>query len=94
MRQRIWLSLVLLVTTILALACGSPADQGQQQAEQGQQLVETRCAECHTLDRVTAASKSQQEWADTVDRMIERGASLDEQERESVIDYLAENHGP
>ena len=87
MQQRIGLSLVLLLTTILALACGSPA-------EQGQQLVETRCAECHTLDRVTSASKSQQEWADTVDRMIERGASVDDQERESVVGYLAENYGP
>ena len=94
MQQRIVLTLVLLMTTILALACGSPAGEGQQQSEQGQQLVETRCAECHTLDRITSASKSQQEWADTVDRMIERGASLADQERESVIGYLAGNYGP
>ena len=84
----------LLLVMGLLLACGGPAQEGQQPAQEGQALVEERCSECHTLDRVTSASKTQDEWSQTVDSMITRGATLDEQERGIVIGYLAETYGP
>jgi len=59
----------------------------------GQALLEGRCAECHTLDRVTSSEKNREEWVQTVDRMIDRGAELNASEREILIDYLVENYG-
>jgi hypothetical protein len=56
--------------------------------------MEERCATCHGLDRVTRASKSREQWEQTVDRMIERGAELNAEERSVLIDYLTETYGP
>ncbi|UCE26597.1 MAG: hypothetical protein JSW52_09635 [Candidatus Coatesbacteria bacterium] len=52
-------------------------------------LVEERCAFCHDVDLVYKASMSEAGWGDTIDRMIARGASLNEEERDAVIEYLA-----
>jgi hypothetical protein len=39
------------------------------------------------------ARKTRQEWSDTVQRMIERGTSLSEQESRQVIDSLSSAYG-
>jgi cytochrome c5 len=56
----------------------------------GEQLVKLRCNECHNLQRIQAAEKSRQAWESTVDRMIKRGAKLNEEEQEAVLDYLSQ----
>jgi cytochrome c5 len=61
---------------------------------EGQVLLEERCTVCHSLARVESAQKTREEWASTVDRMIDRGAQLSDGERTVVIDYLAETYGP
>ncbi len=77
--------LLLIVLAALALtSCGGPSD--------GAALLDSRCAKCHDLDRVTDASKSRDEWQVTVDRMITRGAVLDDTERKTLIDYLTETY--
>lgn len=60
----------------------------------GQDLVESECTRCHTLAPIEAETRSRAEWEDVVYEMIERGADLNEQEVETVVDYLAENYGP
>ena len=47
---------------------------------------------CHPLTRVTEASRSQEGWQQTVDRMVAQGAKLNEQEQQAVIAYLAETY--
>lgn len=54
-----------------------------------QVLLEERCALCHSLDRVYSQEKDEAGWRDTVERMIARGAQLDEEEKEQLINYLA-----
>lgn len=60
----------------------------------GEALVQERCTTCHTAERIDNASKTAEEWAVTVDRMISYGAQLNDAERQAVIDYLAATHGP
>ena len=53
-------------------------------------LVEERCTQCHDLQTVTGAAKSRDGWQSTVERMIGKGAQLNDAEKAVVIDYLAE----
>jgi mono/diheme cytochrome c family protein len=56
----------------------------------GAALVQDRCTQCHDLARVEGESASAEEWTAIVDNMVARGAQLDDQERQAVIDYLSE----
>jgi hypothetical protein len=58
-----------------------------------QTLLEERCVDCHTLDRVTNSAKSQVGWDQTVTRMVKRGAQLNDEEQAALIDYLTETYG-
>jgi hypothetical protein len=86
-------SLVVLLSTLLT-ACGDgnqQQDEGQGAPEtlDGKTLVEERCTECHGLDRTTGASQTEEEWRTTVERMVSKGADLDAEEQEVVIEYLS-----
>jgi glucose/arabinose dehydrogenase len=59
----------------------------------GQVLLQERCTVCHGLERITGAGKSREEWETTVDRMIDKGAELDAEERDVLVDYLTETYG-
>jgi cytochrome c5 len=60
----------------------------------GQTLLEERCTQCHDLERTTQQQKDRAGWTATVERMINQGAQLDEEEKAILIDYLVENYGP
>ncbi len=60
----------------------------------GAALLQERCSVCHSLDRVRGARKGREAWEQTVDRMIRRGAQLNEEERAVLIAYLAREYGP
>jgi cytochrome c-type biogenesis protein CcmH/NrfF len=81
-----WVLLVVVsvVALIVTAGCSQPS---------AQELVEERCAVCHALSVVETAQKTPQKWEETVNRMIEKGARLDDQEAEEVIDYLSEAYG-
>ena len=82
-----WSRLVFFVLLLAALlvvlaACGGGEPSGKA-------LVQERCLGCHDSDPITGASYSPIQWEYVVDRMITRGAQLDETERDIVIEYLA-----
>lgn len=89
--------------TILALgACALAALSGCSGGAQGTSvpaptdspgaaLVDQRCTMCHNLDRVYAADYDAAKWAATVDRMEEKnGLVIDGDEKQAIIDYLAQ----
>ncbi|MGD2164920.1 MAG: hypothetical protein PVH50_05255 [Anaerolineae bacterium] len=88
---------LLVVAASLVSACGGTGSD-QPAAEEpmdidGETLLQERCTECHTLDRVTGAAKSQTGWEQTVTRMVGRGAELSEEEQAILVDHLAETYG-
>lgn len=57
-------------------------------------LLDTRCAECHALSRVTETKQDRAAWEATVERMVRNGARLSEEEKAVLVDYLASKYGP
>ena len=60
----------------------------------GKAIAEQDCALCHALTNLTEASKSLDEWRDTVQTMIDRGASVPGSDLDTLVHYLAKNFGP
>jgi len=68
-----------------------PENKGDEEtvtAPDGKTLLEERCTQCHNLDKVYTKAYDAEEWEDVVDRMIEKGAVLNDEERETLLDYL------
>lgn len=98
----------LAMTVLLALLAGCSSESSQPtQAPQpatepsagtpavdGATLLETRCSTCHSADRARSASKTRDQWEQTVSRMIEHGAQLTEEEKTVLVDFLAANYAP
>jgi cytochrome c5 len=59
----------------------------------GKQLVETRCALCHDLERVAAVKRNKQDWTPIVADMVAWGAPLTGDEAKTITGYLAANFG-
>ncbi|MCR4408607.1 MAG: hypothetical protein NUW24_17085 [Anaerolineae bacterium] len=57
-----------------------------------QGLLQARCTQCHDLGRVESARKTAEEWKATIERMVGKGAQLNQTEQELLIRYLAEKH--
>jgi cytochrome c5 len=57
----------------------------------GQTLMDERCSVCHSTSRITSTQKTLDEWTTTVDRMINKGAQLNADEKQILIDYLTAN---
>jgi competence protein ComEA len=81
---------IALVLSLALVACGGGAKEEAPAALDGEALVEERCTKCHDLSVVTSAKKSAEGWKANVERMVQKGAQLDEAEQEVVIDYLTE----
>jgi hypothetical protein len=54
----------------------------------GQSLMQDRCSVCHSITRISSAHKTAAEWTTTVQRMVSLGAQLNQQEQQTLIDYL------
>jgi mono/diheme cytochrome c family protein len=59
----------------------------------GKAIAEKSCSVCHELTNLMDASKSEDEWHDTVQLMIERGAKVPKDKLDTLIKYLAKNFG-
>ncbi len=74
---------------IALLACGALALFRATESEEVV-LIRDECdTSCHGLDQVREADLSYEGWRSTVIRMENHGADLTDEERETVIDYLA-----
>jgi len=54
------------------------------------------CVPCHTEGRIVRKHMSRDDWAATIDSLTEHNEvpPLEDDERELILDYLAENYGP
>jgi len=78
-----------------AAPAGAPAAQDSAAADAaGKALVDNKCAGCHGLDLITGKTASRVDWTATLDRMKSYGASLDDKETTTMLDYLLKHYGP
>jgi cytochrome c2 len=78
-----------LIAAALALSACSGVSKDPARASTGEALVASRCTQCHSLDRINGARYDAQQWGDVVDRMRRNGLVVSADERQLIIDYLA-----
>ena len=103
MKKVIAIFVLLLILVSVLSACSSsasPAATGANPAGDsvsasqldGEALVNTKCTQCHDLNRVTSEKQTEAQWTRTVDNMVKKGLSLTDAERTAIIGYLAETY--
>jgi hypothetical protein len=73
-----------------AISCGGQQSSPKSSAE----LLEQRCSACHPASRATDKKKTAEEWDVTVQRMMDKGAKLSEEEKQTLVNYLAATYKP
>lgn len=92
---RVWVVLAVVASVLALAACSGGGDAPSPATNvDAKALVEDRCTKCHGLSNVTNATKTQEQWSSTVERMVQKGATLNGDEQAAVIAYLAETYGP
>jgi cytochrome c5 len=71
---------------------------GQQTAEKitdgpGADIVRAKCSLCHDLGHITRIRQTREEWEDTVQTMIRRGAPLTSAEVAIIVEYVTKYYG-
>lgn len=61
---------------------------------QAKTLLVSACSGCHPLDVTLGTRKSQDEWRDTVNDMLARGAQIFPDEVDILVTYLTRELGP
>ena len=59
----------------------------------GREMVRNLCVGCHNLDIVVSQRYSEQEWRDSINRMVEFGGRFTAEEINVIADYLTANYG-
>jgi competence ComEA-like helix-hairpin-helix protein len=80
---------MMVLTTFLLFAASTTLPAGK-----GKDVVQQHCVGCHALKVVTSKRASKEQWSSLVDQMVSRGAEVDDDDIESVVEYLAANFGP
>ncbi len=83
------LGLILLVA-IVACSQSTPAPELESLTdEEVEELIVDKCSGCHPSSRVFDASYDAEGWSDVIDRMIDKGADVSGEEKELMVDWLA-----
>ncbi|VEN74016.1 membrane hypothetical protein [Candidatus Desulfarcum epimagneticum] len=81
-----------------AIEASRPEETRDVSADESERaLVETKCASCHTLDRVYGAQKTEEEWIAIVKWMIDIHGDpnfISKDEKTVISRFLAGNPGP
>lgn len=89
-KKWILISLTGLLLLILIAACAQQTTLETSTPDQDTRaLIVDRCSECHSVDLVFEADyTTEAEWSDVIDEMVDRGADVNQEEKEEMIDYL------
>jgi DNA uptake protein ComE-like DNA-binding protein len=60
----------------------------------GKDVVLKKCTSCHSVRNVIARRATADDWALVVSKMIGRGASISDDEGDTIVNYLADHFGP
>jgi hypothetical protein len=90
---------LILASAVGGMRASAPAPQTKKWADQmpegdGKKLVVARCHNCHTLETTITAHHDRKEWDATIQRMIDLGTYLTDDDRKLVVDYLVVNYPP
>src|ERR1700686_2257753 len=76
----------------------APAAQAPKPVElpegDGKAIATEFCQTCHKLTNLTKAHKDRDDWHDTIQLMMDRGATIPQDKVDTLVEYLAKNFGP
>jgi competence protein ComEA len=81
---------------LIALACAPAADEkdaARLPDGPGKEAVGKICVDCHDSGNFRKARFTTEQWTDSVEDMVQRGAQGTPQEIEAIVTYLAKNFG-
>ena len=87
----------LLTMSLMGLLCLAPRAWSQAQSQtpaqlpdgNGKEVVQVACGVCHSLNQVTDAGHSRQDWETVLHQMVNVGAPVPPDKFNTVLDYLA-----
>lgn len=85
------LLLVLWLTVTFAWAANGPIVLPPGPAKA---TVEAKCKQCHDLKKIVNQHQDAKWWANTLDKMVERGLEIEPEDQAQVVKYLSKNFGP
>ena len=59
----------------------------------GKDVVLKKCTSCHNIRNVIASRRSADDWAQEVSKMVGRGATISDDEADTVVNYVDDNFG-
>jgi len=62
--------------------------------ERGKQIFQNNCLNCHEVDLTEQQRLSRVGWLREVEKMVRWGASVKDDEKDALVDYLFKNYGP
>ena len=83
-----WVAATLTFVTIAAGAV--PA----QRNDPGERVMNASCLACHDVRRIQVQAMDAEQWAKTVDTMVEKGAKISADDVPLLVNYLVQHHGP
>jgi len=60
----------------------------------GKKIFEASCSWCHDLDLATNLRLSKVEWQEMIERMISKGADVEDAQVPTLVEYMSKNFGP
>jgi len=64
-----------------------PDPEGDNDAQM-EALISEKIGDCHLLNFILSKNKTREEWSATIDRMIQKGAKINAEEKEIIIEWL------
>jgi cytochrome c5 len=65
-----------------------------QEPDPGERLMNVACTGCHNVRTIQTSAKNHDEWNQTVQDMLQKGADVADADIPVLVDYLAQNYGP
>lgn len=60
----------------------------------GKDVYEAQCLLCHEADVIVAQRLTRPGWVREVEKMVRWGAVVKDDQKDALVDYLFQNHGP
>jgi len=87
-RPSLWVAATLTFVTIAAGAVPAQRD------DPGERVMNASCLACHDVRRIQVQAMDAEQWAKTVDTMVEKGAKVSADDVPLLVNYLVQHHGP
>jgi uncharacterized protein YukJ len=92
MDPRLQMVCILFLALFMLISSGAVASDLPE--GKGKDAVADSCTACHSLRRIKAQRLDEEGWKNILREMTENGASIEQDDRATIIEYLTRNFGP